>query len=48
MADYTATQHGEWNTDATWGGGGHPTGVDGADINGKNVDAVGSCSGGHV
>ena len=25
MATYTTTQDGNWNTDATWGGGGHPT-----------------------
>lgn len=24
MATYTSTQDGAWNTDATWGGGGHP------------------------
>ena len=24
MATYTSTQAGAWNTDATWGGGGHP------------------------
>jgi len=25
MATYTSTQNGNWNTDATWGGGGHPS-----------------------
>ena len=25
MATYTSTQDGNWNTDATWGGGGHPS-----------------------
>lgn len=28
MADYTSTQNGNWNTDATWGGGGHPSAND--------------------
>ena len=28
MATYTSTQDGAWNTDATWGGGGHPSSND--------------------
>jgi len=31
-ATYTATQSGDWNTNATWGGGGHPVAGDTANI----------------
>lgn len=37
-ATYTATQDGAWNTDATWGGGGHPSAND--DVANINAYAV--------
>jgi hypothetical protein len=37
MATYTSTQDGNWNTDATWGGGGHPTINDDVAVIGHDV-----------
>ena len=37
MATYTSTQNGNWNTDATWGGGGHPTSNDDIAVIGHEV-----------
>ena len=37
MATYTTTQDGNWNTDATWGGGGHPTSNDDIAVIGHDV-----------
>ena len=36
-ATYTTTQDGNWNTDATWGGGGHPTSNDDVAVIGHDV-----------
>lgn len=36
-ATYTTTQDGNWNTDATWGGGGHPTSNDDIAVIGHDV-----------
>lgn len=40
-ATYTCTQDGNWNTDATWGGGGHPSANDDVvTINNASYDVV--------
>ena len=42
MASYTATQSGDWNTNSTWGGAGHPVAGDTAIINSTYMVTVGT------
>src|ERR1035441_7201930 len=41
---YTQTQAGDWNTNATWGGGGHPVAGDTATMNSTFNMTIGSAS----
>ena len=44
MAAYTQTQAGDWNTNATWGGSGHPVAGDTATMNSNYNMTIGSAA----